>query len=276
MEQIDPSLTDELLVPYSEAELKRHRIDRIWKSAFEQVHAQNFRLIAGALDFIDFLDGETPPPKTHLGALLYPGNDIRANASECLLDGIRQLMIETPRSQIPLTKIACFSSRSTASLLMLLEKIRPSGPLLEARRSITHIYRHIFGLENPLLRESAYEREINEHFDSFIESCRLNATEVATFEEEMRATRRPIKVRKRSAANRFTHAQRLIAESVWERGLEDPSVINGAAHPRISCEDVYRVYWKVLKRAGIDSVDAFRRCRESVRNQRNYDSRRKP
>lgn len=274
MEQIDPSLRDELLLPYSEAELKRHRIDRAWKSAFEQVHAQNFRLIAGALDFIDFLNGETPPPKTHLGALLYPGNNLRANASEGLLDEVRQLMLETPRDQIPLPKIACFSSRSTASLLMLLEKIRPSGPLLEARRAITHIYRHIFGLENPLLHEAAYEREVNEHFAAFIESCRINATEVATFEEEMRATRRTVKVRKRSAANRFTHTQRLIAESVWERGLEDPSVISGATHPRISCEDVYRVYWKVLKKAGINSVDEFRRCRESVRNQRNYDARR--
>ncbi len=275
MAKQDPKLLDEMFTPYSDAELEFHRADRDWKNIFEMLHAQNHYQIDVAVRLRAYLDGTGPESEgACFSSSLYPESNPHANFSVVILERLHALMLETPCEQLPCPKIVCFVSRSSLTLLALLEKIRPTGHLLRARCALKEIFGYLAGLRPAPPDNEAYRARIDNLFGEFIENCRENAAELYALEGEVRQARilRPqfSPYAKKPRRQRFDKRQRALVHEVWQQAQNDPRVLRLSGKTRASHAAAFVVYKKMLARVDILTEEDFVRCLASWRNHENY------
>ena len=136
-EQELDTLYGEVNRPYSPKELTAHLADREVKSALEATHAHNLELIAQVQGWIDFLGGKGPRPENKLWRLLMPGTN-EENPACLRLETITEHFARFGHGETPRMPIVVIASRSTVTLIELLDELHHTGHLDEHCAEVSH------------------------------------------------------------------------------------------------------------------------------------------
>ena len=138
-EQELDTLYGEVNRPYSPKELTAHLADREVKSALEAPHAHNLELIAQVQGWIDFFKGKGPRPENKLWRLLMPGTN-EENPACLRLETITEHFAQYGHGDTPRMPIVVITSRSTVTLIELLDELNHTGHLDEALSHIKNFF----------------------------------------------------------------------------------------------------------------------------------------
>ena len=272
-EQELDTLYGEVNRPYSPKELTAHLADREVKSALEATHAHNLELIAQVQGWIDFLGGKGPRPENKLWRLLMPGTNDE-NPACFRLETITEYFARFSHGDTPRMPIVVIASRSTVTLIELLDELNHTGHLDEALSHIKNFFSLISYGGAEKMPQSAFAKRIRGEMAQFIANCTANAKELGiALIERIRsgadwpprpASAADVQTAADSAAQKIVQAIETgaakvakavrkkpgkkpryapeiqeAAQSIWDRDKKNP-VIRGSKNHRIGHEDSFR------------------------------------
>ena len=263
------TLYGEVNRPYSPKELTAHLADREVKSALEATHAHNLELIALVQGWIDFFSGQGPRPGNKIWRLLMPGTN--AENPACLrLETITEHFARFDHGGTPRMPIVVIASRSTVTLLELLDELHHTGHIDEALSHIKNFFALISYGGARKMPQPTFAKRIRGEMAQFIANCSANAKElgIALIERIRSGADWPPKPA--SAADVKTAAELIVAalaksrpekpqrkrQADWRK--DDPAVLKRR-------DDTKRVLAEIRKRHKATSVsyvkiiDAMRR-----------------
>ena len=268
-EQELDTLYGEVNRPYSPKELTAHLADREVKSALEATHAHNLELIAQVQGWIDFFGGKGPRPGNKIWRLLMPGTN-EENPACLRLETITEHFAQYGHGDTPRMPIVVITSRSTVTLIELLDELHHTGHLDEALSHIKNFFALITYGGARKMSQSAFAKRIRGEMAQFIANCSANAKElgIALIERIRSGADWPPKPA--SAADVKTAAELIVAalaksrpekpqrkrQADWRK--DDPAVLKRR-------DDTKRVLAEIRKRHKATSVsyvkiiDAMRR-----------------
>ena len=176
-EQELDTLYGEVNRPYSPKELTAHLADREVKSALEATHAHNLELIAQVQGWIDFFKGKGPRPENKLWRLLMPGTN-EENPACLRLETITEHFAQYGHGDTPRMPIVVITSRSTVTLIELLDELHHTGHLDEALSHIKNFFALITYGGAKKMSQSAFAKRIRGEMAQFIANCSANAKEL--------------------------------------------------------------------------------------------------
>lgn len=267
------TLYGEVNRPYSPKELTAHLADREVKSALEATHAHNLELIAQVQGWIDFFNGKGPRPENKLWRLLMPGTN-EENPACLRLETITEHFAQYGHGNTPRMPIVVITSRSTVTLIELLDELHHTGHLDEALSHIKNFFALIAYGGVSKMPQSAFAKRIRGEMAQFIANCSANAKELGiALIERVRsgddwppkpASAADVKTAADSAAEKIAHAiesgaakvakavrrkpgkkprftvdVQEAAQSIWERDNRNP-VLKARKNHRLGYEDSFR------------------------------------
>ena len=176
-EQELDTLYGEVNLPYSPKELSAHLADREVKSALEATHAHNLELIAQVQGWIDFFKGKGPRPENKLWRLLMPGTN-EENPACLRLETITEHFAQYGHGDTPRMPIVVITSRSTVTLIELLDELHHTGHIDEALSHIKNFFALITYGGARKMSQSAFAKRIRGEMAQFIANCSANAKEL--------------------------------------------------------------------------------------------------
>ena len=176
-EQELDTLYGEVNRPYSPKELTAHLADREVKSALEATHAHNLELIALVQGWIDFFAGKGPRPENKIWRLLMPGAN-NENPACLRLETITEHFARFGHGETPRLPIVVIASRSTVTLIELLDELHHTGHLDEALSHIKNFFTLISYGGARKMSQSAFAKRIRGEMEQFITNCSANAKEL--------------------------------------------------------------------------------------------------
>lgn len=271
-EQELDTLYGEVNRPYSPKELTAHLADREVKSALEATHAHNLELIAQVQGWIDFFGGKGPRPENKLWRLLMPGTN-EENPACLRLETITEHFAQYGHGDTPRMPIVVITSRSTVTLIELLDELHHTGHLDEALSHIKNFFALIAYGGVSKMPQSAFAKRIRGEMAQFIANCSANAKELGiALIERVRsgadwppkpASAADVKTAADSAAEKIAHAiesgsakvakavrrkpgkkprftvdVQEAAQSIWERDNRNP-VLKARKNHRLGYEDSF-------------------------------------
>ena len=176
-EQELDTLYGEVNRPYSPQELTAHLVNREVKSALEATHAHNLELIAKVQGWIDFLGGKGPRPENKIWRLLMPGTN-EENPACLRLEAITEHFAQYGHGDTPRMPIVVIASRSTVTLLELLDELHHTGHIDEALSHIKNFFALVSYGGARKMPQSAFAKRIRGEMAQFIANCTANAKEL--------------------------------------------------------------------------------------------------
>ena len=176
-EQELDTLYGEVNLPYSPKELSAHLADREVKSALEATHAHNLELIAQVQRWIDFFGGKGPRPENKIWRLLMPGAN-EENPACLRLETITEYFAQYGHGDTPRMPIVVIASRSTVTLIELLDELHHTGHIDEALSHIKNFFALISYGGVRKMSQSAFAKRIRNEMAQFIANCSANAKEL--------------------------------------------------------------------------------------------------
>lgn len=176
-EQELDTLYGEINRPYSPKELTAHLADREVKSALEATHAHNLELVALVQGWIDFFGGKGPRPENKLWRLLMPGTN-EENPACLRLETITEHFARFGHGNTPRMPIVVIASRSTVTLIELLDELHHTGHIDEALSHIKNFFALISYGGPAKMAQPAFAKRIRSEMAQFIANCSANAKEL--------------------------------------------------------------------------------------------------
>ena len=291
-EQELDTLYGEVNRPYSPKELTAHLADREVKSALEATHAHNLELIAQVQGWIDFFKGKGPRPENKLWRLLMPGTN-EENPACLRFETITEHFAQYGHGDTPRMPIVVITSRSTVTLIELLDELNHTGHLDEALSHIKNFFALITYGGARKMSQTAFAKRIRGEMAQFIANCSANAKELGiALIERVRsgddwppkpASAADVKTAADSAAEKIAHAIETgsakiaktvrkkpgkkprfslevqeSAQSIWERDKKNP-VIKGRKNHKVGHEDSFSHSKSDYLALGIHDVETLDR-----------------
>lgn len=271
------SLKERMFQPYSDEELTELLADDPWGAIFYGLYYQILKLIQVAINLKDVVQGKTPASENaSCSDLLYPNNDPSGNYLDALIRKWRDLMLKVRKIKIPTScyKVANSVTRLFASFVKKLTEIRPSGLLRKAQYAFERIFGYLAEDSRAPSNDLEYEQLIRKLFDELLESLKLNATDMCTFEAEIRHNLSRVyasaALKRATKASRFDEGTAEHIKAIWDDEQENQYVQSMCGKGHVTYAAVFEHKRRSLARFNIHTLHDFVRCLESARNRRNY------
>ena len=269
-EQELDTLYGEVNRPYSQKELSAHLVDREVKSALEATHAHNLELIALVQGWLDFFDGKGSRPENKLWRLLMPGTN--AENPACLqLETITEHFARFGHGETPRMPIVVIASRSTVTLIELLDELHHTGHLDEALLHIKNFFALISYGGAGKMSQTAFAKRLRSEMAQFIANCTANAKELGlALIERIRsgndwppkpASAADVKTAAESAADRIVTAIETGTTKVAKSVRKKPG--RRRKYPDELVRDVCAIWDEAQKRPKVKAAGNKRTCYEA-------------
>ena len=269
-EQELDTLYGEVNRPYSPKELTAHLADREVKSALEATHAHNLELIAQVQGWIDFFKGKGPRPENKLWRLLMPGTN-EENPACLRLETITEHFAQYGHGDTPRMPIVVITSRSTVTLIELLDELHHTGHIDEALSHIKNFFALISYGGVSRMSQSAFAKRIRGEMAQFIANCSANAKELGiALIERIRsgndwppkpASAADVKTAAESAADRIVTAIETGTTKVAKSVRKKPG--RRRKYPDELVRDVCAIWEEAQKRPKVKAAGNKRTCYEA-------------